>query len=175
MATAIMTVISGVFAYFTPENSRSLQAAQKSLHARHILYTPKQLFEEWLKLESEDTHWHTALPKCPKEIKLKDNGAGQVLVIHSDPQKWNPITNAGSLHGKASYAMRSTPVGHSSSQCTYDVDGKLYESEIPESGSADFYSPAVSKHLHHIYDVEPYILAQKLGLIPEYYRVRPVK
>lgn len=172
------TVISAICMYLTSQNTtdtKSLQAAQRNLSLSHIFYTPDQLLDEWVKLESADTNWHEALPKCPQNISLKYNIGGQVSVIHPDLEKWTPVGRAGSLHGEATYAIRSIPTLHSSSQCTYDSDGKLYASQLPEAGSADFYSPSKSKYYHHIYDVEPYVLARELNRISDYYKARPVK
>lgn len=95
--------------------------------------------------------------------------------MHPNPEKWYAVSRAGTLHGNAQYEVRSKPVGHASSQCTYNQNGALYQAQFPEAGTADFYSPAVSKYLHHIYDVEPYILARDLGRIPDYYKARPPK
>tara|TARA_R110002095_G_scaffold60805_2_gene51622 strand:- start:2459 stop:3034 length:576 start_codon:yes stop_codon:yes gene_type:complete len=174
----VIAFLSAMFVYFIPqdtEDSKSLQAAQRSLHASHILYTPDQLLDEWVRLGSEDTYWYEELPKCPVEIAITNGENGQTLVIHPDPEVWGPVSRAGMLHGKAIYAVRSKPIQNSSSQCTYDKDGKLYSSKIPEAGTSDFYSPSISKYLHYIYDVEPYILARDLNRVSDYYNVRPPK
>ncbi len=176
--TAAFSVLSVIILFlnsYDTNGSKSLQSAQRSLYSSYIFYTPDQLLDEWVKLESVDTNWHEVLPKCPENIVLKYGAIGQVLVIHPDPEKWTPVSSAGTLHGEATYAIRSIPTLHSSSQCTYDREGKLYSLQVPEAGTADFYSPSKSKYLHHIYDVEPYVLARELNRISDYYKARPAK
>lgn len=174
----VIAFLSVICVYFTAQdagNSKSLHAAQKNLYTSRIFYTPGQVFDEWVRLESADTSWYEELPNCPEEIEMVSAERGAALVVHPDTEIWNPVSRAGTLHGKAIYAIRSRPINNSSSQCTYDKNGKLYVSKIPEAGTADFFSPSVSRYLHHIYDVEPYILARDLNRVSEYYMVRPPK
>lgn len=168
-------IITNIQATLATENLKSLQSAQRSLSLNHIFYTPNQLLDEWITLQNKDKNWHKNLPYCPEEIILKQHSNGEILVIHPNPKIWHSVTLSGSLHGKAIYELRSRPIENSSSQCTYNKEGKLYKSEIPEAGSSDFYSPSVNRYLHHIYDVEPYILARALKRSDVYYKARPPK
>jgi hypothetical protein len=173
--TSIKTLSTSLQLTLLPESSKSLQSAQQSLSLNHILYTPDQVLDEWLRLENEDTRWHEALPECAKEIIIKQQPNGEVLITQPNPEIWYPVGLSGILHGGATYEVRSLPVEKSSSQCIYDQNGQLYKYKNPEAGSSDFYSINLNEYLHYIYDVEPYLLARALKRSEDYYKARPPK
>jgi hypothetical protein len=159
----------------SPDNLKSLQSAQRSLSSNYLFYTPEQVLDEWLRLESHDTNWHKSLPKCPEQIRLKQQPSDRPLAVNPDPEIWYPATLPSSLHGKGAYEIRSIAVKDASSQCIYDQNGQLFSHEIPEAGSADFYSINANEYLHYLYDVETYLLARALKRSEDYYKVRPPK
>jgi hypothetical protein len=175
LQTSIKTLSTSIQLTLFPESEKSLQSAQQSLSLNHILYTPDQLLDEWLRLENKDRNWHEALPECPKKLTLNSQPSGEALVVNPNPETWYPATLPSSLHGKGAYEIRSLPVEGSSSQCIYSQNGKLYAHEIPEAGSSDFYSINTNEYLHYIYDVEPYLLARALKRSEDYYKARPPK
>lgn len=157
------------------KDPQTLQGIQNILSQNKIVYSPDQFLDEWIKQNADSTAWQKGLPECPKTITIKYSPKNIPLVIHPDPETWNPVSGAGRLHGNSVYELRSVPIGNASTQCTYDREGRLYHSEIPEAGSADYFAPVLNRYLHYIYDVEPYILARALAREEDYYKVRPVK
>ena len=134
----------------------SLKDAQHSLVAREIVpenvdklyvtYSDTQIFDEWLRLERNDTGW------------LDEPGC------------------SNSEHKGATYEMRSrpTPGGHAS-QCSYDSEGNLMTG-IPAGGTADRGAWAFgTRYRHYTDDYKPWKLAEKLNRREDYYDVRPVR
>jgi hypothetical protein len=171
----IKTLSTNIQLTLTPDSLKSLQSAQRSLSSTHLLYTPEQILNEWLRLETQDTNWHDSLPKCPEQILLKQQPNDKPLAVNPSPEIWYPATLPSSLHGKGAYEIRSIAVETASSQCIYDQAGQLFAHEIPEAGSADFYSINANEYLHYLYDVETYLLARALKRSEDYYKVRPPK
>lgn len=168
-------IIDNIHVTFNPTHLKSLQSAQTSLSKRYIIYTPEQIFNEWLRLEAENKTWHENLPACPKALTLTLLDTGETIASPPDPENWYPTSKPSSLHGESKYELRSKPVGISASQCIYDSHGTLFATKMPEAGSSDLYSINVDEYLHYLYDVEPYLLARELERSADYYLVRPPK
>ena len=131
------------------------------------IYSKNQIFDEWLKLERNDTGWLDELPACPKKIDPCKN---------PDSDTWFESGSANSEHTGATYEMRSrpTPGGHAS-QCTYDSDGNLMIN-IPAGGTADRGAWASgTRYRHYQEDYRPWKLAERLNRRADYYDVRPVR
>ena len=137
-----------------------------------IPYTFEQIFDEWLRMEKKSGEWWKELPKCPCCLEFENESPK-----NPDPKKWElPKVSTNPWHPGAKYEMRSKvadsqePRGN---QCMYDENGHLLTSP-PAAGSADFVSPNASSLKHSLHDVAPYIIAEQLNRINEYYSVRPV-
>ncbi len=134
-------------------------------------YTSTQVFEQWLILEEQDKGWDSDLPKCPRSIDVT-NG-----LVNPNPAIWENPTEPlmiSLFHGGATYEMRSKPSsGHSANQCTYDTKGKIALSQ-PAAGSADRVSNTYSSVGHTDHDIGPFLLAESLGRIADYYLYRRI-
>ncbi|MCP4669897.1 MAG: hypothetical protein GY857_01205 [Desulfobacula sp.] len=131
------------------------------------MYSHTQVFDEWLRLERNDTKWLDELPACPKKINPCEN---------PDDNTWNNPGDANSEHKGATYQMRSrpTPGGHAS-QCSYDSNGNLMTG-IPAGGTADRGAWARgTRWRHYTDDYKPWILAEQLNRRQDYYDVRPIR
>ena len=154
----------------------TLADARGSLYERGILpdsprfpmpapYSDTQVFDEWLRLENENTDWLAELPSCPQTVDM----------CTSD-QWLKPNTNVSQkYHPGGAFEIRSrTTPGNHSNQCIYDSNRQLM-TDIPAAGTADFRPcPIVGLCLpHYLHDVRPFELADKLNRISDYYNVRP--
>ncbi len=130
-------------------------------------YSDTQIFDEWLRLERNDTGWLDQLPPCPKKIDPCKN---------PDEDIWFDPGSANAEHKGAIYEMRSRPTkGGHASQCSYDSDGNLMK-DIPAAGSADRGAWAFGTALRHIQDdYKTWKLAERLGRRQDYYDVRPIR
>ena len=156
----------------------SLGDAVDSLRRRNVVpaagswefgrvYSNTQIFDEWLRLERNDTGWLNELPACPKKIDPCKN---------PDNNTWFDIESANPEHQGATYEMRSRPTaGGHASQCTYDNEGNLMTS-IPAGGTADRGAWASgTRYKHFTEDYLTWKLAERLNRRADYYEVRPVR
>ena len=131
----------------------------------------QDIFDIWIAIESRDTSWTNALPKCPPCLP-KHNGIFQ----SPDPAIWEKptgVTNAALFHPGAIWEIRTLKATASGAgnQCTYDENGKVIKTRYG-CGTADrmqatrnLFSIATnwwndSGHIGH--DVTPFRLAYKL-------------
>ena len=152
------------------------------------VYTDKQIFDEWYRLELTNGSWWTVLPQCPpRTCKFNDD----YYIVHDagvNCSQWEKPSEAWTptykYHTKdARVELRSKPVSLHSNQCIY-VDSKtqtankkiIYfdlSTKIPIAGTADFKAPgAMLKEAfsnffeagdgHQTHDVFPFDLAKKL-------------
>ncbi len=169
----------------------TLKDAEKSLATQGVKklgrgwlgakYSDKQIFDEWLKLETTRGEWWKDLPKCPKKILIK-NGVPQ----NPNPAVWeleDSFINRQILkryHKGAVMDLRTKKNEQNKkqqnysygNQCVYDECGKLI-TEIPSAGTADYYSPNNDRSNHYQHDVKPFEMAEKLNRVKDYYSVRP--
>ena len=154
----------------------TLSDAEESLSNRRIrkdnkgwiydTYSDTQIFDEWIRMEQRNMGWINNIPKCPRTIGkcTEANGwsGGKSALV-----KW--------YHPGATYEFRSRPnSAGNTNQCTYDNNGNIIRN-LPAAGSADYaHSEWGNKINHYNHDVKPYELAEKLGRIRDYYKVRPI-
>jgi hypothetical protein len=162
---------------------------------RSSRYSEAQIFKKWLEMETnENGQWWTELPKCPKKLecvrKLQGNPVSgyrsQLEAENPDPEIWTAPSSASDgfiqaivlsiFHPGAVFEIRTksgvdgSPKGN---QCTYDEDGNLLTDQ-PAGGTADLFGPNNDFSGHQDHDVETYKLAKRLGMVDDYYSVRPV-
>ena len=135
-----------------------------------------EVFAIWLKWEiMTEGSWWAQLPRCPRKLCINNDKADNPdSNIWHDPKSANLITEY--FHPGAAFEMRTTgSVGKSGNQCIYDDKGIII-TKIPTAGSADYRSPNGTQGFldHQDHDVETYKLAKKLGLVRQYFIVRPV-
>jgi RHS repeat-associated protein len=90
------------------------------------VYSDKQVFDEWLRLEHKNGSWWTSLPKCPASICIDKKGKPR----NPDKDKWDDPKKGGVIlakyHPGGTYEMRTSksasgdPHGN---QCIYDKKG----------------------------------------------------
>ncbi|MFN7876682.1 MAG: RHS repeat-associated core domain-containing protein [Pirellula sp.] len=138
-------------------------------------YSYQQLFDEWIRLESQDLSWIDQLPRCPCNLTLKkrcigwDNQGGVIISterirpVNPDASDWQdpgvPSAAEAALHPGAAYTMRSVGKNGNYNQCVFDADGKLI-TQPPGAGTVDRERPGTSGH--YLEDVEPIVVANFL-------------
>ena len=156
-------------------------------------YSNDQIFDAWLSLESDEDHqeWLAQLEdrRCPVSLELDtkkylDGRGGCITVtrgVNPDGSnnldgKWADPHDGPSLlvfHPGGSWEMRSVPtLGGYTNQCIYDQNGDImrdFSSRFGTAGTADYNG---GSHWEH--DVKPFLMAQWLGRVPEYYDVRRI-
>jgi RHS repeat-associated protein len=145
-------------------------------------YTDTQVFEEWLRLERNDTSWLDALPDCPKCLKFSLGMFNQVNVENPDPNVWDDPSTIFPGHPGATYCMRSKNsygTSKSGQQCCYDVLANLLTvgeaAGSPDRKHWSFIFPTYNSNAdtHWAHDVNTHELAAKLGRGGDYLDVRP--
>uniref|UniRef100_UPI0025925716 RHS repeat-associated core domain-containing protein n=1 Tax=uncultured Psychrobacter sp. TaxID=259303 RepID=UPI0025925716 len=129
-------------------------------------YSDTQRFNEWLRLEESDMGWLGELQGLECPIRIEDVTG----------PNWNEVGQANEFHRPGVFEARSreTAGGHSN-QCVYTAGGDLM-TEPPAAGSVDKAACGImyACPIHYLQDVQPYQLAERLGRIDDYYKVRPV-
>jgi hypothetical protein len=127
------------------------------------IYSKQEVYDEWLRLERENTDWLKELPRCPRTL---DECRGE---------EWEEVGPANQYHRPGVFELRSkpTPGGHAT-QCVYNPAGQLIL-DIPAAGSADYKAFEGLGLGHSLHDVLPYERALQLGgkNVGLYYEVKP--
>ncbi len=178
----------GLYTLGDAKNSLSKKGVEKdgfewTGNAGHHVYTPTQVFNEWLVLEKADAAWLNGIPDCPDKICVIDGKPK-----NCDNGDWGELTNdrfVKKFHPNADYCMRSRVFGESAQQCCYELsdDGKWLKlrKSGESAGTPDRVAAtgvlgsiwnflADSGHIGH--DVTPFNQAKALGRINDYLNVR---
>ena len=135
------------------------------------IYTDTQKFDEWLRLELDDTGWLSDIPECPDKICVKDGEP-----VNCNNGNWNNLSDASqTFHPGASWCMRSKEFGKSAQQCCYDSNGDLM-TDLPAAGTPDRVASGFGNGLytgHYLHDVAPFNFAEDLNRVTDYGSARP--
>lgn len=165
----------GMYTLGDAEDSLNKKGVPKDIKTWHgDRYSDAQLFNEWLALERSRGAWWKDLPKCPSKLCIRKDGTP----ANPDPSTWTQPWKPPTLklyHPGGVFEMRSISADGHGNQCVYDARGNLLYGP-PSGGTVDWQTPNNLFNMiwwHWPHDVNTYNLAEGLGRVEDYYRVRP--
>ncbi len=148
---------------------KKLEELKKSVEEKTVEVCKKEC-EAWLKWDARwGDDWLVDLPKCPCDKANINSG------------QWQESPGDKTTHPGCSTCFRSTPRYltvwppvwiQAGQQCCYDEQGKLITSG-PGAGTPDRRSPGINIGGHFYWDVYPYLVCKKAGMLDDYISRRP--